>query len=196
MNIRRKEDVDKPKHFDLINEADVIFFTGGDQVRLVEIFQNSELLELIRDRFSSGVTIAGTSAGAAAASNPMIYDGDNQGFLKGTVSWCEGFGFLSNITIDTHFMERERVFRLTQFLASRKSKYGIGLSEDMAVVISPNKTLEVLGNRVITILSSNNLHYTNYNEIDIDDQITVDGLSLGFLSEGTIFDIEKWKVIR
>ena len=130
LDIRSAKEADREENYEKIQASDCIFFTGGDQVRLVEILQNTKLLQVIKDEYQNGKTIAGTSAGAAAASNPMIFDGDEMGFLKGSVNHGEGFGFIENFTVDTHFITRGRISRLTQFLLRGYSNFGIGFAED------------------------------------------------------------------
>ena len=194
LDIRYRNEVDKEKNFEAIQNADCIFFTGGDQVRLVKIFQNSKLLNLIIEKFQQGMTIAGSSAGAAAVSDPMIFDGDYKGFHKGSVNSGCGFGLLPDITMDTHFIKRCRLSRLTQFLSSGKSDCGIGLAEDTAIIISPENKFKVIGSGVVTVLSSKKMKYTNFDEIAKNEKLTADGLSISFLSNGTVFCLEQGEV--
>lgn len=194
LDIRYRNEVDKPEYLEFISQSDLIFFTGGDQVKLVETLKNTELLIRIWQRYFNGATIAGTSAGAAAASDPMIYDGDYCGFSKGCVQHGEGFGFIKEITIDTHFVERSRIPRLSQFLASGKSTKGIGLSEDTGVIIYPKGFFEVIGSGVVTVLNSHKT-ISDYHHVQENSQITVDGMRLSFLSKGSRFDLKKWTLI-
>ncbi|HHE38326.1 MAG TPA: cyanophycinase [Candidatus Cloacimonetes bacterium] len=196
LDIRHKDEVDKEKNFKAVQNADCIFFTGGDQVRLVKIFQNSKLLNLITEKFQQGTTIAGSSAGAAAVSDPMIFDGDYKGFHKGSVNFGGGFGLLPDITMDTHFIKRCRLSRLTQFLSSGRSDCGIGLAEDTAIIVSPDNKFRVVGSGVVTVLSSKKMKYTNFGEIEKNEKLTADGLSISFLSNGTVFCLEQWEVVK
>ena len=191
LDIRYRDEADKEKYLKIVEETDLIFFTGGDQERLVKILNGSKLLQQIKIRHQNGMTIAGTSAGAAAASNPMIFKGTQRGFSKGTVSHSEGFGFIENVTIDTHFVNRKRISRLTQFLSGGISNFGIGLAEDTAIIISPDNTFKVIGSGAVTILNSKKMRYTNFHEIKDNEQITSDGMNLSFLFSGTVFDLNK-----
>ena len=195
LDIRHQNEVDKDKNFAAIENADCIFFTGGDQVRLVKIFQNSQLMDLITKKFREGSTIAGSSAGASAVSDPMIFDGDNKGFQKGSVNFGIGFGLLPDITLDTHFVERCRLSRLAQFLSSGKSDCGIGLAEDTAIFISPDHKFKVIGSGVVTVLNSKKMKYTNFDEIEKNEKFTTDGLQISFLSNGTVFCLEQGEVL-
>ena len=59
-----------------IKKASVIFFTGGDQRRIADFLRGTEVLEIMRHRYiNDDLVIAGTSAGATAMSDRMIYEG-------------------------------------------------------------------------------------------------------------------------
>lgn len=70
-------------------------FTGGNQMRLSMIFGGTEILKIIIERYTNeNFVIAGTSAGAMAMSNTMIYQGSSTGaLLKGEVKITTGLAF-------------------------------------------------------------------------------------------------------
>lgn len=194
-DIRYPKEADTESFFKKINEADLLYFSGGDQVKLVNTFEGTQLLEKIKTRFLAGeLSIAGTSAGAAAASNPMTYDGDYNGFIKGSVHYSKGFGFLDDITVDTHFISRGRIARLTQFLLTGLSKKGIGLGEDTGIVISSDNTFEVVGSGMVTLINSEEITHSNFKEIEDGSFYAVNNLKIGFLTAGMKFNLDKWLV--
>jgi len=196
LNIRGRDEAARTGHLEAVAAADAVFFTGGDQIRLVETLEGTALMDLVRERHRLGMTVAGTSAGAAAAGEITIYEGNDEGYVKGTVLHARGFGFLKGITVDTHFLERRRISRLTQQIASGRAAFGIGIAEDTAVVISPDETLEVAGTGIVTVLNGNTIRYSNYDEIQKYGTITVDGIRMSYLAAGTHFDLKSWKVLQ
>ncbi|MFW5792695.1 MAG: cyanophycinase [Bacteroidota bacterium] len=195
-DIRDANEADDKKYLETIEEADMVFFTGGDQVRLVNALKNTQLIEKIHHLYQTkGLTIAGTSAGAAAASDPMTYDGDNEGLIKGTIEFSRGFGFIQNVTIDTHFVARGRIGRLTQFLCSEMSDKGIGIGENTAIIVNPDNEIEVVGTGIVTVVNTSNVTYSNINKIQAGQRITIDGIKVGFLQHGAIFDLKNWNSI-
>jgi cyanophycinase len=194
-DIREKSETDKIEYLEQIMQADLIFFTGGDQFKLVNVFLDTFLFEKIKERFLKGATIAGTSAGAAAACDPIIFDGDDRGLRKGAIHHSRGFGFIKNTTIDTHFVNRGRLGRLTQFLCSGLSTRGIGLGEDTAIVINPDDVFEVIGSEMVTVVNTGETSYSNYDSIKDNDPIVINDIRVGFLQQGSIFDLKKWKVV-
>ncbi len=197
IDIRYRNEVDRHENFDLIREADLIFFSGGDQQRLVEIFEGSKLISYIKERYFNGMLhVAGTSAGAASMSDPILFDGDYKGFEKNSVNFYNGFGFLEDITIDTHFMNRERIPRLSQFLISGKSTRGIGIDEDTCIIIDPDLRFKVVGSGVVTVINSEKVTFSNFDQINNKNKYSVNNLKIGFLSPGTKFSLKKWSVLK
>ena len=193
-DIRSREEAAKKEYLEKIEDAGLIFFTGGDQVKLVEKIHHTKLFEKIKKKLLQGATVAGTSAGAAAAGDPLIYYGDYKGFKKGVVRYSEGFGFLKNITIDTHFTKKNRIYRLSQFLLSGLSNRGIGIGEDTGIIISPDNKCEVVGSGMVTLLNSKKVTYSNYKDIYNYDPVTANGINLGFLHTGAVFNLQYWNV--
>lgn len=195
-DIREPSEADTEKYLQEIENSDLVFISGGDQVKLFQVFKNSELLEKMKFlHYTKGLNIAGTSAGAAIASNPMIYDGNINGLKKGSVSYSEGFGLLKDITVDTHFISRGRLGRLSQFLCTGIASYGIGLGENTSIFIRPDNTFEVVGTGMVTVVDTKNISFSNYNSVSDGDPIVIHGITTGFLQHGCIFDMNKWIVL-
>ncbi|MBC7535186.1 MAG: Type 1 glutamine amidotransferase-like domain-containing protein, partial [Ferruginibacter sp.] len=78
MHIRNRVDVINPEYLERIKKCDAIMFSGGNQLRLTSTFGGTTFLETILKRYhnESHFLVAGTSAGAMAMSNTMIYEGN------------------------------------------------------------------------------------------------------------------------
>jgi len=135
-----------------IYDADAIFMTGGDQKRLVSLIGGTRIDRAIhlavRER---GVCLAGTSAGASAMSEHMLYDTQPKP-VKGSVQMAAGLGFMRRVVIDQHFSERLRLARLLGIVAQNPYLLGCGIDEDTALIVEPGKGLEVIGDGAVTIL--------------------------------------------
>lgn len=196
-DIRYSDEADRYEYIEKLENADLVFFSGGDQKRLVEVLDRTRLLERIKEKFAQGtIHIAGTSAGAAAVSDPILYDGDYNGFRKEAINYSKGFNFLPGITVDTHFLNRERIPRLAQFLSSDKSTRGIGICEDTMIVIDPMLRFTVYGSGMVTVMNSEKITYTNYHVIERENIINTNNLRIGFLSHGSKFSIKRWSVLK
>jgi len=196
-DIRYEDEADRDEFHEKLEKANLVYFGGGDQTKLVKTLINSRLFQKIKDRFFEGsLHIAGTSAGAAAASNPTTYDGDYQGFSKGTVSSTQGLGFIDDVIIDTHFLARERIPRLVQFLISGEFTKGIGIDEDTAIVVYPDYRFDVIGTGMVTIINTDKITGSNYQAINEKEIYSVNNIRIGFLAPGTTFSIKRWSILK
>src|SRR5688572_13199633 len=91
-----------------------VFFTGGDQVKTMEVLKDASLAAALRARYESGVVFGGTSAGAAIMSTQMITgEGDFTVIDGGKVQTVVGLGLLpDDVIVDQHFIKRQRQNRL------------------------------------------------------------------------------------
>lgn len=196
LDIRYRDEADRDGHLDLLKRADVVFFSGGDQVKLVNTLKQTRFIDLIRARFNAGkLHVAGTSAGATAAGNPMIYYGNRNGLKKGTVKHADGFGFIDGVAIDTHFSARKRLSRLSQFLISGNCPKGIGLDEDTGIVIDAQRRFDVVGSGVVTVLDGAAVTDSNFHRVQKGDPLRFANMRLGVLPAGSRFSIREWAVI-
>ncbi|SLM31567.1 putative Cyanophycinase [Desulfamplus magnetovallimortis] len=197
LDIRYREEADSEEYIGAVDDADLVYFSGGDQVKLVRTLNHTRLMDRISQRFEEGsLHIGGTSAGATAAGNPMIYNGNRNGFQKGSVKCSEGFAFIDDLVIDTHFSARKRLARLSQFLVSDRYTKGIGLDEDTGIVVYPNMHFRVIGSGMVTVVNSSNVTGSNYKNISNGDAIRFNNMRIGCLPAGTLFSIKKWSVLN
>lgn len=187
LDIRRREDAAQGEARRLVEGAQAVFFTGGDQVKLVEVFQGTPLLETIRRRHREGAVLAGTSAGAAAAGSVTIYSGERVGLVKGAVAHGPAFGFLPEAIVDTHFVERGRILRLAQALGAGLSRAGLGVAEDTAVLALPDGTMEVLGSGPVAVLRAGGHFVSDHDDRPPGSLVSVEGLRLSLFAPGRRF---------
>jgi cyanophycinase len=196
IDVRYSDEADKPEFLAMVAKADLVFFTGGDQERLVALLRYSNLMQLIIARHGSGATVAGTSAGAAAIGNPMIARGNgSDGLLKGDLFIGDGFGFINNIAFDTHFLARGRIPRLAQLLSSGACSLAVGLDEDTAAVCHPDNTISVVGRNSVTIMDAKPMTYSNHARVVPGHPVAVAGLKISFLTDGMRYDLRRRRII-
>lgn len=187
MPIRNRQDAAQQEYIDRIKNCDGVMFSGGDQLRLTSIFGGTEIYQILHDRLNneSEFVIAGTSAGAMAMSNTMIYQGKSDlAHLKGEVKITTGLAFVANVIIDSHFDKRGRFNRLAQAVASNPQCTGIGLGEDTGVVITKGNQLEVVGSGAVVIVDGKDIQHSNITDISEGSPISIEGLKVNILVKG------------
>jgi cyanophycinase len=172
-----------------IGQATGIFFTGGDQARIVERIRGTLLEDVIRKRHAEGAVIAGTSAGAAIMPDVMIVRGDSETSPRGdAVTLGTGMGFVSGILIDQHFAQRGRLGRLLTALLLKPTTLGVGVDENTALIVQ-GEEFEVLGEGAVTVVDESATTYNNLKSVWRDQSMSVFGVKLHVLSEGCRFNI-------
>jgi cyanophycinase len=198
ISIDNKEELKNPSHLERVKKAHAVFFSGGDQFRLSTILLGSELLECIRSRYlgEERFILAGTSAGAMAMGDLMIYHADNnEVMLKGHVKITNGFNMLQKCLIDTHFVKRGRFGRLAQAVSMNPGYLGIGLGEDTGLLITEGNEAECLGSGSVVIIDGSEIKYCNINEIEDNFPIGIENLKVHLLKRGNIFLIHSTKFL-
>jgi len=185
-----REDASSSTALEAISKATGIFFTGGDQARITSILKDTEIDAAIHKRFSEGIVIAGTSAGAAVMPDKMIVEGDSQTHPRiETVEMGPGMGFLPGVVIDQHFSQRGRLGRLISALILEPAVLGFGIDENTAMVVTDNQ-IEVIGAGAVTIVDESEATYNNMGEILKDESLAICGAKLHILPHGFKFDLK------
>jgi cyanophycinase len=174
-----------------IKKADVVMFTGGDQLRLTSILGGTRFHEALLEKYENEDFIyAGTSAGAAAASENMIYQGSSQeALLKGEIKTTQGLGFIEDVIIDTHFVQRGRIGRLFQAVVNNPRTLGIGLGEDTGLFIY-NGIMTTIGSGLVIIVDGRFIKDTNLTNIELGQPISIDNLVVHVMSLNDTFDLK------
>ncbi|MES2701501.1 MAG: cyanophycinase [Bacteroidota bacterium] len=192
MRIRNREDASLPAHIERLKACHCIMFSGGNQLRLSSIFGGTEFLDVLKHRYhSEHFVIAGTSAGAMAMSNTMIYEGNaTTANLKGEVKITTGLGFMQVAIIDSHFDKRGRFNRLAQAVAAQPGAIGIGLGEDTGVVVTQGHQLRAIGSGSVVIIDGRKIEYNNIADIDFGRPISVENIIVHIMSKGDIYNLQ------
>lgn len=196
LHIEKREQATEPEILDRLRAADVVMFTGGDQLRLTSILGGTQFDEVLLDKYHNEDFIyAGTSAGAAAASNSMIYQGSSsEALLKGEVKISSGLGLIDGVIIDTHFVQRGRIGRLFQAVVGNPKVLGIGLGEDTGLLITDGKKMEAIGSGLVILVDGHEIKDTNLTQVELGQPISISHLVTHVMSKYDTFDLDTYKM--
>jgi cyanophycinase len=192
LNVENREDALSPEALERITNANVIFFTGGDQLRLTSIFGGTPIHDLLLKKYlEEDFLYVGTSAGAACASKNMIYQGSSrEALLKGEIKITSGLGFMDNVIIDTHFVQRGRIGRLFQAVVGNPKTLGIGLGEDTGLLIKNGVSMEALGSGLVIIVDGRQILDSNISDVALGEPISIKNLVVHVMSQGDVYSLE------
>lgn len=197
MHIRTRQDAMNQEYIDRILQCDAVMFTGGNQLRLSATDGGTEFLTILKKRYKEeNFLIAGTSAGAMAMSNTMIYEGNAaRAHLKGEVKITTGLGFLNAVIIDSHFEKRGRFGRLAQAVATNPGCIGIGLGEDTGMLITDGNKMEAIGSGLVVIIDGHDILHSNIADIPDGNPISIENLKVHFCEKGNGFLVKERKYL-
>lgn len=190
--VHRKESVDL-KALSAVQDADAIFFTGGDQLKITSELGGTLVLEKILDIYKNGGIIAGTSAGASVMGETMMTSGaSDASFRIGTsIRMAPGLGLASGMIIDQHFAERGRIGRLLGATAHNPRNLGIGIDENTAIILEDKVKFDVVGSGTVYVLDAHESSGNNISEAEEDSPLSIFDVRLHLLVKGDCFDITR-----
>ncbi|MEQ8155251.1 MAG: cyanophycinase [Clostridiaceae bacterium] len=191
LDISKRNDSYNPASIEIIKNSSVVFFTGGDQLRITSLIGGTPVYEELSKAFTNGCTLAGTSAGASVMSSTMIVKGDDEESpSKCTLKMAPGFGFIKNVIIDQHFAQRGRIGRLLAGIAQNPEIIGIGIDEDTAIVVNSN-TIKVIGTGAVYFLDGEQITFSNVSEKYQEEILSMFNIKMHVLTQGNWFHLQK-----
>lgn len=192
LDIDKREQANDENYLERLRKANVVMFTGGDQLRLTSLLGGTKFHDLLLEKYQKEhFVVAGTSAGAAAASDNMIYQGSSsEALLKGEIKITSGLGLISDVVIDTHFVQRGRIGRLFQTVATNPKVLGIGLGEDTGLVIKENNSMEVVGSGLVILVDGRKIKDTNITQVPLGSPISIENLVVHVLSMHDLYYLD------
>lgn len=196
MDIRERSESDLPENIEMLQAADAVIFSGGDQSKITHKIGGTIIHKILADRYENdGFVIAGTSAGAMMMSQEMITHGNGtESFRKGVVGMGTGMNFAPKLIIDSHFIQRGRFGRLAEAVAKFPHLIGIGLAEDTGLIILKDNTFKVVGSGMVIIFDGGNLSHNNESILKEGTPLTITNLITHVLSNGDQFNIDRREV--
>ncbi len=183
-----------------------VWFSGGDQVKLMAALRGTRVDSLIHAKYRAGAVIAGTSAGAAVMSTPMITGderrrgGDrpptdsNDIFMtiaRGNIVTASGFGLIEGAVVDQHFIRRRRNNRLLSVVLEGPVHLGVGIDESTALIVHPDGKWSVEGASAAVIYDA---RHARINASDAT-ALGAAGVVVDVLPAGSIFDPSTGRVL-
>lgn len=178
---------------DSVRNARLIYISGGDQVRFMDVVQGTGIEKAIHDAYNKGALVGGTSAGAAVMSRIMItgnelkhpeYSSTFRSIEADNIETKPGLGFIQNAIIDQHFVRRSRYNRLISAVIEYPDVKGIGIDEATAILVSGN-TAEVLGDSQVIVFEN-----PKRSKVVKDGKLSAKGIVMNIYLAGETFSMK------
>jgi cyanophycinase-like exopeptidase len=178
---------------------DMFFFRGGDQYYYYRDYNGTLMEQAMKDKFSEGGVLAGTSAGLAIMSEVIFSAANGSAYSDVTIKdiynskirLADDFldvapGFI----FDSHFTNRGRMGRLIAFMANYEKETGkritgIGVDETTALGITPENLGIAFGTRSVCIY-----YLPEKEEFGPGPILTVENINVKQLVHGDTINLE------
>ena len=169
-----------------------MFFTGGDQKRIVDLYRTSGVegpeLAAMRRLLARGGVIAGTSAGDAMMGTTMFLTGrsaaalgivqgpDDEGDTRLGPQIGVGMALEPWALTDSHFFERDRMGRLVAALESASMRLGLGICENACVEVDlATGAATVIGDGAVLLVDASQLRRDGLTRRDVRARLIKSG---------------------
>lgn len=160
-----------------LERATGVWLSGGRQWRLVDVYLGTETHRELQALLARGGVVGGNSAGASALASFLLRGGELNGEIIATER-AEGFGFLRNLALDQHLLQRGRENEMFEVLRREPQLLGMGLNEGAAVIVTGDLA-RVVGAGVAIY--------------DITDPLTL--IPLRWLRPGDVYDLGQRRMV-
>ena len=183
-------EAESPEKLALLDDAEGVFFSGGDQLRITSQVGDTPVEQKVRALFERGGLIAGTSAGAAAMSETMVVRGaSGESHRIGDLHMAPGLGLVRNVIIDQHFAERGRFGRLLGAVAHNPRVLGIGVDEDTAAVVEGH-VFRVIGSGAVYVFDAHGSTHSNIAEARPERVLSLHDVRVHVLGTDDRYDLD------
>ncbi len=194
-----------PDFLDMVAGLRAVFLTGGNQVRLVETLlhrgEESALLRAIARAHAQGAPLVAASGAASALSGVMIAGGSSTEALRfGVASDVghrglaiqEGVGLFGGGIVDQNLIGGERLGRLIVACAEENERFGIGVCEDSAAIVSDaGARIEAAGRHGVALVEIDPVQLVLHS-----DSFVAEGVRVSLLAPGDSADLATGAITR
>lgn len=190
-NFSRQQADHNQSWIDSVQNARLIYVTGGDQNKFMDVVRGTKLYDALHKAYQNGATIAGTSAGAAMMSQVMITGEQKedarsiQSVSLDNIITSTGMGFLKSAIIDQHFIIRSRYNRLISVLLDYPTHTLIGVDEGTAIVVH-GQNVQVVGDSQVVVMSKPKNIKVNKNK-----KVSFNDARISLFTNGEYFKLQK-----
>lgn len=187
----RRADADTSSLVERIRAANIVYFPGGDQKRLLETVRGTASAHALHDVVAKGGVVAGTSAGCEVLGDLSLTGVARLDLAVTRATEVEtGLGLVPGVVFDQHFLRRGRFLRLLSATLDAPKKIGIGIDESTAAVFPHGtRSFEVVGERQVTVFRV--VEGSTTAPAKPGELARASHVQLHLLAEGDVYDLDR-----
>ncbi len=148
VDVRTRADAERPERAAELEDAAMVFFSGGKPQHLASTIHGTRLWESLTLALDGGAVFAGCSAGALIASQRRERRGSNDA----KAGWAFGLGLVPHVSFGVHWDKLKVIPGLRTFVMGRvpKRSWFVGLDERTAI-LGDGEAWKVFGEGGVTV---------------------------------------------
>jgi len=197
IHIGERSDAGSEALLEVVNEKTHIMFVGGDQLRLSSLLGGTPFHRALVDRYQAGkCVVGGTSAGAAVLPEVMIFQNNRfRSFKKGGIEMTKGLGLIKDAIFDTHFVQRTRISRLVQAMATNPALLGLGIEENTGLIIENETMARVIGTGTVIVVDGSAIEINHIGYAENRQPFALTNVLYSILTSGMVYDLSRRIVV-
>jgi cyanophycinase len=145
---------------------------------------------------AGGCVVAGTSAGAAAIPEVMLFQNNRfRLFRKGGIERTKGLDLIQDMIFDTHFVQRSRISRLVHAVATNPALLGLGMEENTGLIIEDETVARVIGTGTVIVVDGSAIEVNHIGYVENGKPFAVTNVLYSVLAPGMAFDLKRRTVV-
>lgn len=149
-SFRTCAEADDPALLALLQKAGGIWFTGGRQWRLVDVFEGTAAEKEFHAVLHRGGAVGGNGGGASILADYLVRGSPLSNKDIMAPGYEDGFGFLKGVAIDPFFTQRNRYADMARLKREHPHLIGLGVDEETALVIKEH-AIDVVGKHHVVV---------------------------------------------
>ena len=148
--LKTRDDAHRDEIVSRLEEASMVFFSGGNPARLADVVRDTPFWEALRAGVREGLAYTGCSAGVACLTE-VTYDSDTQDIDS---VWAPGLGYVRDVLFGPHWdIVDTWIPGATDFIVSsvRPGQVFVGIDEETAMA-GDGESWEVFGRSAVHVM--------------------------------------------
>jgi len=178
LHTRDRKIADSEEFATALRSATGVFLGTGNAGRHAAAYLGTRIQAELKALLDRGGVIMGSSAGSIILGSFIVRGRPDKPLLMAK-GHTDGFGFLRNVVINPHLTSAKRDNELVNVCDEHPSILGLGLDDDVALVVRGNR-FEVIGKGGVAVY----------------DNQPKEGAWYFWLKPGDLFDLASWKKVQ
>ena len=107
----------------------------------------------------------------------------------------KGLGLIEDMIFDTHVVQRSRISRLVQAIATNPAVLGLGIEEDTGLLIEDETRAKVIGTGTVIVVDGSGIEINHIGYAENREAFALTNVCYSVLTPGVVYDLKLRTVV-